>query len=272
MIWTTRPRSEGAGALSYFEEGSGPPLVLIHGVGLRAEAWCGVLPELTSRYRVICIDMPGHGLSPLDGADSLEDFVARCGAFIAALDIPIFLAGHSMGALLAVELASRMPKSVLAFAGLNTVFGRSSKAAEAVQARAHALSVDTKVDTAATLCRWFGEAPVGTEKEAADACDDWLSNGDTQGYAAAYRIFATHDGPSEAAIAAVNSAAFFLTGAKDPNSTPAMSQALAEKCNGHWMAMENAAHMMPMTHPQRVARHLSTHFGSAGPRNKTNND
>src|SRR3954452_18808709 len=44
------------------EHGSGPPLVLFHGVSLSAAAWAPLFTPLAD-YRVIAVDAPGHGLS-----------------------------------------------------------------------------------------------------------------------------------------------------------------------------------------------------------------
>ena len=50
--------------LAYDRIGSGPPLVLLHGVGHRRQAWGAVLDRLTPHRDVIAVDLPGHGESP----------------------------------------------------------------------------------------------------------------------------------------------------------------------------------------------------------------
>ena len=50
--------------LAYERVGSGPPLVLLHGVGHRRQAWYPVLDRLTEHREVILVDLPGHGESP----------------------------------------------------------------------------------------------------------------------------------------------------------------------------------------------------------------
>ena len=81
MTWTTLPRSNFA-ELQCIERGSGPSIVLIHGVGLRAEAWKAQITALSQRYRVQAVDMPGHGES--DGSDlqSLAEFTDAIAAGI----------------------------------------------------------------------------------------------------------------------------------------------------------------------------------------------
>ncbi|MGC1497754.1 MAG: alpha/beta hydrolase [Sulfitobacter sp.] len=266
MTWTTQPRSNVSaefGALSYVRMGSGAPLVLIHGVGLLAESWAGVIPGLAYQFTVYAIDMPGHGASPLAGEETLDDYAARIVSFITRLEGSICIAGHSMGAALAVHIAGLMPEKICAVAALNAIYRRSDAAKDAVQKRATALRGAT--DPTPTLIRWFGATPEGKIKAAALACDEWLRSGDADGYANAYKVFASHDGPTDTSLAALKMPALFMTGAHDLNSTPAMSQAMAKMAPlGQTHVSDTAAHMMPMTHCGDVGRVLSEFFENAG--------
>jgi pimeloyl-ACP methyl ester carboxylesterase len=49
----------------YGPANSGIPLILIHGMGSAATAWQLVVPELAKSYRVITVDLPGHGQTQL---------------------------------------------------------------------------------------------------------------------------------------------------------------------------------------------------------------
>ena len=254
MTWTIRPRSEGPGGLYYWTEGAGPPIVLIHGVGLRAEAWGGSAPLLAKDFTVYAVDMPGHGASPLDGARTLSDYTRRFATFIDGLDAAPVVAGHSMGAFIALDLASHAASSLRAVVALNAVFERSDAAASAVQARANALRDGTGTDASAPLARWFGATPNTTWQEAAQACRAWLTSVDPKGYAQAYHVFAHHDGPERAALAQMGMPTLFLTGDQDPNSTPSMSHEMARLApKGRVHILKDAAHMAPVTHPQAIA-------------------
>jgi len=262
MIWTTQPRSEGVGELAFLQAGDGPALVLIHGVGLRAEAWAAVMSTLQRDFTLYAIDMPGHGGSPLNFVRSLSDYVARLSGLIRSLNQPVVIAGHSMGAMIALELASHMQERVVGVAALNAIYRRTPDAAKAVQARANALS-DAKTSLPdATLERWFGENPQGALVDAAGACRNWLTTVDPQGYAAAYKLFAHHDGPEDKLLRSLPMAALFQTGPRDLNSTPDMSRSMAALTpHGRADIVPNAAHMMPMTHPELVAEAFLRTFG-----------
>lgn len=261
MTWTIQPRSEGPGGLHYWSEGKGPALVLIHGVGLRAEAWAAMMPLLAAHFTVFAVDMPGHGASPLSSTRTLSDYTERFATFIGALDDSVAVAGHSMGALIALDLAASRPGTLHSVAALNAVFKRTTVAARAVRVRAEGLRTGQKSDPAPTLARWFGAAPTGAHQIAAKACHEWLSQADPDGYAQAYEVFASHDGPARRALSRMQAPALFLTGADDPNSTPEMSRTMATLApNGTAHILKGAAHMAPMTHPDAIADALTHHI------------
>lgn len=268
MIWTTRPRCDGPGGLAIWQEGSGPALVLIHGVGLRAEAWGAVMPALAKHFTVHAVDMPGHGETAQGGAATLADYSRAISALIDTLAGPVVVAGHSMGAMIALELAAGMPGRIAGVAALNAIYRRDGDAAAAVRVRAAALDGKTAADPTSTLMRWFGANPSGADAEAAAACGGWLRAADPGGYRAAYSVFADADGPEDAALAGLACPALFMTGARDRNSTPAMTRAMAGlvPC-GRAVIVADAGHMMPMTHGADLARELIDSFADPkGPR------
>jgi pimeloyl-ACP methyl ester carboxylesterase len=95
--------------LAYDRLGSGPPLVLLHGVGHRRQAWQAVLDRLTPCRDVIAVDLPGHGESPPlrgDGRPVLAEMLGEVTALLddLGLDRP-HLAGNSLGGRVALEAA-----------------------------------------------------------------------------------------------------------------------------------------------------------------------
>src|SRR6266568_3996690 len=95
--------------LAYERMGSGPPLVLLHGVGHRRQAWGAVLDRLTPHRDVIVVDLPGHGESPpLEAGLPIVD--ALLGPVTALLgDLGVahpHVAGNSLGGRLALEAAA----------------------------------------------------------------------------------------------------------------------------------------------------------------------
>jgi pimeloyl-ACP methyl ester carboxylesterase len=95
--------------LAFDRVGSGPPLVLLHGIGHRRQAWNAVLDRLTPYRDVILVDLPGHGESPplhINGQPSLQVLLDEVTGLLddLGLDRPN-VAGNSLGGRLALELA-----------------------------------------------------------------------------------------------------------------------------------------------------------------------
>lgn len=251
MTWTIPQRSDRPSGLALSRAGSGPAVVLIHGVGLRSESWARQVPALAERFTVIAVDLPGHGEStPFDAQPTLADYAGRIAEVIDRHVGPAVIAGHSLGALIALEIATRHPDLCAGVAALNAIFRRSKQASDAVQARAGSLPLDKISDPEPTLQRWFA---VDQNPAAANACREWLLGADPAAYKAAYTVFAQSDGPADEALRTLACAALFLTGSEEPNSTPAMSAAMAALVpDGQCAVIDGAAHMMPMTHPGDV--------------------
>lgn len=256
MTRTIPRRSETRTGTAYLAEGAGPPLVLVHGVGLRLEAWAAQLAGLSRSCRVIALDLPGHGASaPLRDGARLPDYVDWLARTLDELDLDrVSLAGHSMGALISGGMAAEHPGRLDRVALLCGVHRRTPEAAAAVRARAEALRAGQR-DSTGPLSRWFG---ADVTDPAYGLVREWLDTVDPLGYAAAYHAFATGDATYADAWPRVELPALFLTGDGDANSTPAMARAMAAAApRGRAVVIEGHGHMVPMTAPAAVNRALA---------------
>jgi pimeloyl-ACP methyl ester carboxylesterase len=97
--------------VSYRREGSGEPLLLLHGIGHHLQAWDPVSRILAADREVIAVDLPGFGASPAlpEGLEyDLPTVTTVLGSLCAALGVERpHVAGNSLGGLLALEMGRR---------------------------------------------------------------------------------------------------------------------------------------------------------------------
>ena len=101
--------------------GDGPPLFLIHGMGSASTIWKGIIPILEENFRVIAVDLPGHGNTPLVAGQEMDPISLGKSIFKLADDygIPNFhLVGNSLGGWVALEMAALYPERIFSVTGL----------------------------------------------------------------------------------------------------------------------------------------------------------
>ena len=99
-----------------------PPLVLIHGLGSASTVFKPIIPALLQEFRVITIDLPGHGESPFVKALPMDPKSLGSAIFDTVKNeygIERFhLAGNSLGGWIALEMAADQPNRILSVTGL----------------------------------------------------------------------------------------------------------------------------------------------------------
>ncbi|WP_373187354.1 alpha/beta fold hydrolase [Halopseudomonas sp.] len=98
--------------LHYTDQGEGEPVLLLHGLGSSGRDWEHQLSALLPGYRVLCLDMRGHGKSekPASGY-SVKTFADDCLAFINYMQLgKPHIVGISMGGMIAFQLATDHPE------------------------------------------------------------------------------------------------------------------------------------------------------------------
>ncbi len=94
--------------------GKGPVLLMVHGFGASHTSWSAIRPALEKSYRVIAVDLPGHGYSDKYAGDYSLKAVAH--KLLRLLDLKgikrAHLAAHSWGTALALNLALQAPGRV----------------------------------------------------------------------------------------------------------------------------------------------------------------
>jgi pimeloyl-ACP methyl ester carboxylesterase len=93
-----------------------PPLLLIHGLTLTSDIWLGNIDALGQDFRVVAIDMLGHGFTRPASIDQVVDIPAKLDHLLRLVDLLGFgqfaISGSSYGALIAANLFLRVPDRV----------------------------------------------------------------------------------------------------------------------------------------------------------------
>ncbi len=98
--------------LNVSEYGSGPTIVLVHGLGGTGMTWMPTTRRLMAAHHVVMVDLPGHGQSPLPDPFSLDDVAESLDGVLARQPQGAVLVGQGMGGLIAMAELRRHPEHV----------------------------------------------------------------------------------------------------------------------------------------------------------------
>lgn len=123
------------GQIAYRETGTGQTLFFLHGMNGNSKSWENLFYSLSSSFRVIAWDAPSFGGSDVFG-DNIEEYKNAAKALIETLKLKkIILIGHSMGGLIASQLAYDNDVSVSGLILSSTHLGFGCKKGEPLMER-----------------------------------------------------------------------------------------------------------------------------------------
>lgn len=114
---------DGERSIRYLKTGNGNPLILLHTIRTQLDYFEEVIPQLANHFTVYAIDLPGHGYATIDTKANYDEpyFRSAVIAFIEKLDLTsVTLVGESIGAVLALTVASQLPARVKQVVSSNT--------------------------------------------------------------------------------------------------------------------------------------------------------
>ncbi len=229
----------------------GPAFVCLHGLGGSNLNWALVAPGLARRGRVIAVDLPGFGLTPLAGrGTSLGANWKLVNGLLGALELtPAILVGNSMGGVIAMIQAAHSPASVEALILVDAAFPRTAQldgqfrpGTAALFAVYNSRRLGARVTE--TLARRLG--PEGLVREALRAAEAFVE--------AAQSIFQAQLRPAKyrALVRAIACPALVIHGAMDqlvPLGTA--ETAVREHPNWRLVVFDDLGHIPQMEAPER---------------------
>jgi 3-oxoadipate enol-lactonase len=251
--------------IAYRRQGSGPPVLLIHGVGGDSGNWDAIAGRLQERFDLIAMDLRGHGRSdpittPVDVHDFARDAVrvldeagvARCA-----------VVGFSLGGVVAQALTLDFPEHVDRLAVIGTVCGRTPEESARARDRVEFLKQHgTSAIAEANRERWFTEAFRTEHPDVVERRVQQVKSCDAASYLAAFTVFCTADFADRVGMIQVPT--LVVTGEHDLAATPRMARLMSEAiehCEAH--VLPGLRHSVLIEAPAQVAALLQA-FLEAG--------
>lgn len=239
--------------------GSGMPLLFIHGWGMHGGMWGDVLLELTQHFRVLTVDLPGHGWSTPESGVELSSFTPDSFVEQLSSQFPgsLNICGWSLGGQLALRRAMRYPQQVnrLILVSSTPCFVQQTdwSCAMAPDTLA-AFSAALQDDYAATLRRFLALQVRASEQERALLLTlrrSLASRGEPQLSALQAGLAILRDCDLRAALPEICHKTLVIAGVRDTLTPLPAAQYLAENLpNARLEAISGAAHAPFLSHPE----------------------
>lgn len=249
------------------EEGEGPAVVCVHGLGGSSNTWTPLMPAL-ARHRVIRVDLPGSGRSQrVEGALSIEGYVETLLSVCARLGVTrAHWLGHSMGTIVVQHIAATQPKLVASAALFGPLIEPPEAARTAMKARA------AKAREGATgmheITQALLNAAISADTRqrlpvAVAYVRESLMRQDGDAYARSCEALA---GAQAAAVDRIDAPMLLVTGDEDGVAPPQSVRAFAEKLHSAKSArvvvLPKCGHWTPVERPEECVRELRDFLGS----------
>lgn len=246
-----------AGAIT----GRGPPLLLLHGVGLDRSMWQAQVYCFARTHSVIGYDLLGHGASAkIEGRAELDDFTRQLEKLWSSLELDsAVLIGFSFGGMIAEAFAVKHSRRLAKLALIGTVHDRSAVERAGVEKRLEtARREGPDAIYPAALERWFSPAFLAGQPEFVQKLHHRMMDNDAGSFLRAYEIFASGDRELVGRLGMIACPTLVMTGECDTGSTPAMAWKIAKEIPGARVSIiSQGRHMMPIEMADEVNRELS---------------
>ncbi|WCT79230.1 alpha/beta fold hydrolase [Novosphingobium humi] len=230
---------------------SAPTLVFLHAIATSGELWRPQVEPLAQRFRVVRVDLPGHGASaPLPDGATFADYADAVADTLSAHGVERFsLIGMSFGAMVAMQVAlrhaARVERLVLACCAARTPPPVAAMWHERMAAVTQD-GIETQIET--SLDRWFTPAFAAASPQTLDWVRAMIRGTPEEGFVAAAWIIATLD--HSALLPTLTMPCLVLAGAADKAAPEEMMRDFAASIPAATFVALPAAHLANVEAPQ----------------------
>ena len=252
------------GSMVAERHGSGPAVVMVHGLGGSSGSFETLIPALDG-FCVLRPDLPGAGRSaPRPGRPGLAGLAAAVRECMRAAGVGrAHLVGHSMGALLCQHIAAAAPGAAASLTLYGALLEPAPATREALADRAREARATGMAGIADAVARG-SLAPAAAGGAAAAFVRESVLRQSPAGYAAHCEALA---GAHAAPHAAIRCPTLLVHGAEDPVAPPAAARSLCERIEGARLeTLRGVGHWPMLEAPARAADLLCEHLAQASAR------
>lgn len=256
---------------TYQDQGTGQPVVLLHGFPLDSGMWAPQIEALSKSCRVITPNLRGFGGSALKSGDetrgvSMAEYAADVAKLLDAINVtePIILCGFSMGGYIMWQFLRQFPNRVKAFVPSDTRAIADTPEAKAGRLKSADEVMKSGVESVVTamLPKLIAESTRQKQPEVAQQLTTIMRSCPPEAVSAALRGMAERpDVTSE--LSSFTQPALVIVGADDAISSSQEMRGIADKLpNAKFVEIPNSGHMTTLENPAAVNSALSEFIAS----------
>ncbi len=254
--------------MSLIDEGTGVPLLFVHGFPLSRGAWQKQVDAFASSHHVIAPDLTGFGESPgKPGPATMAQFAADLHTLLQQLETgPVVLIGHSMGGYVALAFARQFPEMLRGLVLVGTRAGADTPEAAAgrrtTAEKVKAEGTQSVIDTMTPKML----APGNQDPNMANQVRSFMASATSAGVIGA--LLGMAERPDSTAILPTLSLSvptLVVTGSEDALIPPAESEKMAQLIPGSRLnVIPNAGHLVAFERPEEFNRALKEWLAQQG--------
>jgi 3-oxoadipate enol-lactonase len=238
-----------------------PVVLLASSLGTNHAMWAPQLDALSKSFRVVAFDHRGHGASEAPpGPYTIEDLGQDVLELLDTIEAErASYVGISLGGAVGLWLAQNAPDRFHRFALLCPPVNPAANAQTWIDRAAQVRKEGTQAITEATLGRWFLPEYAEAHPEEVEIIRQQLLSTSDEGYAACCEALSTLDLTPK--LADITAPVLLITTEQDTSIPPETIIPIAQAIPGaHLEILEDAAHLVTYTHPERINPLLVTHL------------